>query len=72
MATVTLQVNVGGQLQSLPFGGTQTVGTEAISGTGTFTCEGEVLTTTYEGVTATFDLITEISDADSAEAQPEE
>lgn len=57
-ATVTLQLEVGGQLQTLPFGlGSQTVGSDAISGTGTFTCEDEVLTTTYEGVTATFDFV---------------
>ncbi|MEQ8438808.1 MAG: hypothetical protein RIB65_15040 [Ilumatobacter fluminis] len=57
-ATVTIQLEVGGQLQNLPFGvGNQTVGSEAIAGTGTFTCEDQVLTTTYEGVTATFDFV---------------
>lgn len=59
-ATVTLQIEVGGQLQSLPFGfGNQTAGTEGISGTGTFTCDEEVLTTKYDGVTATFDYVGE-------------
>ena len=57
-ATVTLELEVGGQLQQIPLGlGNQTVGGEAISGTGTFTCEDEVLTTTYEGVRATFDYV---------------
>ncbi len=33
--------------------------TEGISDTGTFTCEDEVLTTKYDGVTATFDYVGE-------------
>lgn len=57
-ATVSLQVEVGGQLQAIPLGaGNQSVAGDAISGTGTFTCEDEVLTTTYEGVTAEFDYM---------------
>lgn len=43
-AEVRLQIEVGGQLQDLPIGGTQTVGTDPISGTGTYSCEGDVLT----------------------------
>ncbi|MAT06252.1 MAG: hypothetical protein CL424_14535 [Acidimicrobiaceae bacterium] len=57
-ATVRIQLEVGGQLQDLPLGmGSQTVGSDAISGTGTFTCEENVLTTTYDGITATFDFV---------------
>jgi hypothetical protein len=57
-ATVTLQIEVGGLLQSLPFGaGNQSVAGDAISGTGAYTCENETLTTVYEGVTATFDYV---------------
>ncbi len=37
----------------------QTAGTDGISGTGTFTCMDEVLTTKYDGVTATFDYVGE-------------
>lgn len=62
-ATVTLQFDDGSGPQSLPFGGTQTVGADAVSGTGTFTCEGDVLSATIldlpdappEGFTATWD-----------------
>jgi hypothetical protein len=60
-ANVTLQIEVGGQLQSLPFGSSQTVGAEGISGVGTFTCMDEVLTVKYNGVTATFDYVGEAS-----------
>lgn len=56
-ATVTLQIETGGQLQDLPFAGTQSVGTDAISGTGTFTCEDDILTTDVQGVTAIFDYV---------------
>jgi len=57
-ATVTLQIEVGGLLQSLPFGaGNQSVAGDAISGTGAYTCENETLTTVYEGVTATLDYV---------------
>ena len=56
-AEVTLQIEVNGQLRNFPVAGTQSIGTDAISGTGTFTCEDDVLTTMFQGVTATFDYI---------------
>lgn len=43
-AKVRLQLEIGGQLQDLPIGGTQTVGTDPISGTGPYTCDGDVMT----------------------------
>jgi hypothetical protein len=62
-ATVRLQIEIGGVLQDLPIGGTQTVGTDAISGSGTFECAGDVLSITVTdlpdappgGITVTLD-----------------
>ena len=62
-ATVTLQFDDGSGPQSLPFGSTQTVGTSAVSGSGTFTCENDVLSATITdlpdappgGISATWD-----------------
>ena len=56
-ASVRIQIEVGGELQDLPFGGTQSIGTDAFSGTGTFTCEDETLTTVIDGITAIFDYV---------------
>jgi hypothetical protein len=62
-ATVRLQLDVGGTLQDLPVGGTQTVGSDAVSGEGTYTCDGDVLTidvtdgTFPEGIEATWDRV---------------
>lgn len=52
-ATVTFSVNG----QSVPFGGTQTVGSEAISGSGSYECTGSVLTATVDGIEAVFDRV---------------
>ena len=43
-ATVSILFDDGSGPQSLPFGGTRQVDTAAVSGTGTFTCDGDVLT----------------------------
>jgi hypothetical protein len=56
-ADVTLQLDTGGGVQDLPIGGQQTVGTDAISGTGTYECTGDVLAVTlvdYPGTTGDF------------------
>lgn len=42
-ATIRFQLEVGGQLQDFPVAPQQTPVTEAISGTGPFTCDGDVL-----------------------------
>lgn len=50
---VTQALEVDGELQELPFGGTaQTVRTDAFEGEGTFTCDSERMTVTFEGVTS--------------------
>lgn len=55
-ATVTIAVEVGGRLQPLPVP-PQNVPTGSVSGSGSYTCDGDVLTTTIDGITATFDRI---------------
>ena len=62
-AEITLQLDVGGELTSVPFGGTRTVGADALSGTGTYTCEEQVLTVEYQGITAIFDYVGEATPA---------
>lgn len=53
-ATVTITLNG----QQLPFGSTQTVETEAISGSGPFECEpGVQISTTAEGITSISDYV---------------
>jgi Zn-dependent metalloprotease len=59
IAQISMWLEVGGQLVPLPFGGEATVGSEPFSGSGTYTCVGDVLTVTIEletgPLTATFD-----------------
>ncbi|RLE18317.1 MAG: hypothetical protein DRJ50_13175 [Actinobacteria bacterium] len=63
-ATIKLQIEVGGVLQDLPIlPESQTFGSESVSGSGEFTCDGDVLTTALvdeeypDGIKATFDRI---------------
>lgn len=61
IAQISMWLEVDGQLVSLPFGGGSTVGSEPFSGSGTYTCVGDVLTVTIEmeagPLTATFDRV---------------
>lgn len=64
-ATVKLQIEVDGVLQDIPVvPDSQTVDTDSLSGSGEFTCEGDVLTTALideeypDGIKATFDRTT--------------
>lgn len=53
---VTQALEVDGELQELPFSGTtQTVRTDAFEGEGTFTCDSDRMTVTFEGVTSILD-----------------
>lgn len=64
-ATVSLAVEIDGQLQSIPFGQNQQVGTDALSGSGTYECVDDVLTITITdlpdappgGITAILDRV---------------
>ena len=50
--SVTSALEVDGELQELPFGGTQTVRTDVFAGAGSFTCDDDQMTVTFEGVTS--------------------
>lgn len=51
--SVTQAFEIDGELQELPFGGTtQTVRTDVFAGEGTFTCDEEEMTVTFEGITS--------------------
>ena len=51
---VSFAAEVDGVLQDLPFGGTQTVASRELGGTGPFTCDDNTLEVTFEGSTSTF------------------
>ena len=54
-ADVDFAIEQGGQRVPLPVAPPQTVGTDAISGTGSYVCRGDVLEVTFDGVTSTLD-----------------
>lgn len=54
VVTIELEVELEGVRREIPFGGEQTVDTEATSGTGSYSCDGDLLTATNEGVTTTW------------------
>ena len=56
-ATVTLGIEVDGQIRPLPVAMPQTPATASFSGAAPYTCDGGVLTATFDGVVATFDRI---------------
>lgn len=51
---VSFAAEIDGQLQELPFGGTQTVATQELGGTGPFTCDDDTLEVIFGGGTSTF------------------
>lgn len=55
--SVTSALEVDGELQELPFGGTQTVRTDVFAGSGAFTCDDDQMTVTFEGVTSVLNRI---------------
>jgi hypothetical protein len=54
-ATVSLAIEIGGELRQLPIAGTQTVGTDAFAGSGPYTCNSTTFEATFQGVTSTWD-----------------
>ncbi|MDH3250199.1 MAG: lipocalin family protein [Acidimicrobiia bacterium] len=52
--SVSFAAEIDGVLQDLPFGGTQTVSSRELGGTGPFTCDDDTLRATFEGSTSTF------------------
>ena len=56
-ADVDFAVEQGGQVVPLPIPPPETVGTDAIAGSGPYTCVGDVLEVTFEGVTSTLDRV---------------
>jgi hypothetical protein len=52
--SVSFAAEIDGVLQDLPFGGTQTVSSRELGGTGPFTCDDDTLEATFEGSTSTF------------------
>ncbi len=51
---VSFAAEIDGELQELPFGGSQTVATRELGGTGPFTCTDDTLEVTLGGGTSTF------------------
>jgi hypothetical protein len=49
---VSSAIEVDGELQELPFASTQTMRTDVFEGSGTFTCDGDLMTVTFEGITS--------------------
>jgi hypothetical protein len=55
--SVTVQAEVDGELVDLPFGGAQTIDEDTFSGTGTFECNGDSMSVTFDDMTSVLDRV---------------